>query len=71
MAIVTVSSEQELIIPKEVLAQLRIGPGQRFTVIPRGDQLILVPVRPIEEARGSLRGMDTDGIREEEDEDRM
>jgi len=39
-------------------------------VIPIGDHIMLVPERPIEEARGSLRGMDVSDYREEEDEER-
>jgi hypothetical protein len=36
-------------------------------VIAYDDKVILIPVRPIKEARGSLKGIDTDVQREEED----
>jgi len=39
-------------------------------VIAYDNRVVLIPVRPIEEARGSLKGMSLDGLREEVDEER-
>jgi hypothetical protein len=38
-------------------------------VIEYGNHIVMIPVRPIEEARGSLPGIDTDPQREKEDRD--
>ena len=70
MTSVTVSPKFQVVIPRTVRERLGIRAGQRMMVIPIGDHIMLVPERPIEEARGSLRGMDVSGYREEEDEER-
>jgi hypothetical protein len=38
-----------------------------MTVIAYDNRIILIPTRPIQEARGSLKGMDSTLEREEED----
>ena len=45
-------------------------PGQKIAFIAYEKTLHVVIVPPIEEARGMLRGINTDNIREEEDEER-
>jgi AbrB family looped-hinge helix DNA binding protein len=67
MSTVTVSSKYQIVIPADVRSAMRIKPGQKFTVISTGDQLRLVPVRPIEELRGFAKGMSTEGFREKKD----
>jgi len=64
---VTVSTKFQVVIPRAVREQLRVKPGQKMRVIAYDDKVILIPVRPIKEARGSLKGIDTDVQREEED----
>jgi len=64
---VTVSTKFQVVIPRAVREQLRVRPGQKMRVIAYDDKVILIPVRPIKEARGSLKGIDTDVQREEED----
>ena len=58
MATVTVSSKYQVVIPKEVRDRLRIRPGQKVEAFALAGRIELVPVRPIEEMRGFLRGMD-------------
>ena len=67
MDTVTVSSKYQVVIPKSVRKQLRIRPGQKVQVVLYGDRIEYVPVRPMREMRGYLRGMDTAVDREEED----
>ncbi len=67
MGVVTVSTKYQVVIPQAVRRQLRLQPGQKMQVIIYDNRVVLIPVRPIEEARGSLKGLRTDIPREEED----
>lgn len=64
MATVTVSSKYQVVIPKDVRDRLRLQPGQKVEAFALGGRIELVPVRPIEEMRGFLRGMDPNFERE-------
>jgi AbrB family looped-hinge helix DNA binding protein len=64
METVTVSPKFQVVIPKSVRDALGIRPGQKVHVIPYGQRIELIPVRPITEARGFLKGMDTSIPRE-------
>ena len=66
----TVSSKYQVVIPKDVREKFNIKPGQKLAFIPFKGTLRVVVVPSIEEARGMLKGMNTDNIREEEDEER-
>jgi AbrB family looped-hinge helix DNA binding protein len=67
---VTVSPKFQVVIPLKVRQQLGVKAGQKMNVIAYDNRVVLIPVRPIEEARGSLKGLNADGLREEEDEER-
>ncbi len=67
MAHTTISSKYQVVIPKEVRERLHLKPGQRLAVIVRGNVISLVPELPLEELRGYLKGMNTDGLREKVD----
>jgi AbrB family looped-hinge helix DNA binding protein len=67
---VTVSPKFQVVIPQKVSEMLRIKIGQKMQVIAYNNRIVMIPVRPIQEARGSLKGLDTKGLREEEDEER-
>ena len=69
MDTVTVSTKYQVVIPRRVRQALDIQPGQKMQVIEYGNSIIMIPVRPIQEARGSLKGIDTDTQREKEDRD--
>jgi len=64
VATVTVSSKFQVVIPKDVRDRLRLQPGQKVEAFALGGRIELVPVRPIEEMRGFLRGMDPNFERE-------
>jgi len=64
MKTVTVSPKFQVVIPREVRELLGIRPGQKVQVIPYEDRIALIPVRPVRETRGFLRGIDTDVERE-------
>ncbi len=67
MAHTTISSKYQVVIPKEVRERLHLKPGQKLAVIVRGNVISLVPELPLEELRGYLKGMNTDGLREKVD----
>jgi AbrB family looped-hinge helix DNA binding protein len=64
METVTVSSKFQVVIPRVVRQALGIQPGQKVQVIRYGDRIELIPLRPIQETRGFLRGIETTVERE-------
>jgi AbrB family looped-hinge helix DNA binding protein len=70
MKAVVVSPKFQVVIPRTVRQQIGIQAGQKMQVIAYDDKVILIPVRPIQQARGSLKGIPTDVQREETDEER-
>jgi AbrB family looped-hinge helix DNA binding protein len=71
MEIVTISSKYQVVIPREVRKIFNIKPGQKIAFIPCKGTLRVVIIPTIEAARDMLKGLNTDGIREEEDEERV
>lgn len=67
MDAVTVSPKYQVVIPQKVREQMRVKPGQKMHVIAYDNMVVFIPVRSIREARGSLKGINTDVEREEED----
>lgn len=59
METVTVSSKYQIVLPKEARQVLGIRSGQKMVVIAYDNRIVLVAERPIHEARGSLKGIDT------------
>ena len=57
MAVITVSSKYQIVIPKEARERFRIKPGTRLQVIADGGGLRLVKESTLEEIRGLLHGM--------------
>ena len=70
MEAVTISSKYQVVIPREVRKQFNLKPGQKLMFIPYNGTLRVVVVPPIKKARGMLKGIKTDNIREEVDEER-
>jgi AbrB family looped-hinge helix DNA binding protein len=70
MQTVTISSKYQVVIPREVRRQFDLKPGQQIMFIPYNGTLRVVIVPSIKKARGMLKGMDTNNIREEVDEER-
>lgn len=67
---VKISSKYQVVIPREVREQFNLKPGQKLVFIPYNGTLRVIIVPPIEKARGLLRGISMEGLREEEDEER-
>ena len=64
METVTVSPKYQVVIPSRVRRLLGVKPGQKVKVILYDNRIEMIPVRPVEEARGFLRGIDTTVERE-------
>jgi len=67
MDTVTISSKYQMVIPRAIREKWKIKPGQKVRLIIFGNRLEVVPVRDIREARGFLKGMNSDIKREEDD----
>ena len=67
MTQVTLSPKYQVVIPKEVRQQLPLRKGQKFTVLVKGDLILLVPDLPLKYYRGIAKGMSSEGIREKKD----
>lgn len=59
MEMATVSSMYQVVIPVYIRRALDIHPGQKFQVIPYEGRIELIPITPIKQARGFLKGIDT------------
>ncbi len=64
MSEVTISSKWQVVIPKEVREKLKIRPGQKVQAFALGDRIELVPIVPLEELKGFLKGLVPDFERE-------
>ncbi len=67
MARSVVSTKYQIVIPKEVRAQVQLRTGQTVQVIAKNGVITLVPERDLSALRGFLRGMETKNIREKKD----
>jgi AbrB family looped-hinge helix DNA binding protein len=64
MTTVTVSPKYQVVIPREIREALGLQPGQKVQVLQYENRIEFIPVRPIEQMRGFLRGIDTTVERE-------
>ncbi len=56
---ITVSPKFQVVIPKKIRERLNLVPGQKIQAIVYRDRIELIPVHPIKEMRGFLKGLDT------------
>jgi len=59
MTSVTVSPKYQVVIPKEVRDSMGIVSGQKIQVLTYQNRIELIPIRPMKEMRGFLKGIDT------------
>jgi AbrB family looped-hinge helix DNA binding protein len=64
METVTLSPKFQVVIPQAVREALRLTAGEKLRVIHYADRVEFIPVRPMKQMRGFLRGMDTTITRE-------
>lgn len=64
MTTVTISPKFQIVIPKEVRESMHIKAGAKIVMVPLGNLIYLVPMRPLKDLEGKLKGIDTTIIRE-------
>jgi AbrB family looped-hinge helix DNA binding protein len=60
MGTVTVSPKFQVVIPKEVRESMGIVPGQKVQLMTYQNRIELIPLKPMKELRGLLKGIDTE-----------
>lgn len=64
MTTVTISPKFQVVIPKEIREKLNLEPGQKLQILEMGDRIEFIVLKNIKEARGFLKGINTDIERE-------
>jgi AbrB family looped-hinge helix DNA binding protein len=67
MTTITVSDRFQVVLPVAICESLGVRPGDKLQVIQYEGRITLIPVRPIGEARGLLKGIHTSVRREDDD----
>lgn len=66
MTTATISPKFQVVIPKEIRESMKLSAGMKVEFIPYDGRIELIPLRPIEELEGYLKGIDTTIIREKD-----
>lgn len=64
METVKISPKYQIVIPREVRDAMELRPGQEVAVIRYRGRIELIPMRPISQMRGMLRGVEATVDRE-------
>ncbi len=64
METLTLSPKFQVVIPRKIREQLGLAAGQRMQAIVYGDRIELIPLQPVRQLRGFLKGIDTSVRRE-------
>lgn len=68
MSTLTLSPKFQVVVPKEIREAMNLKAGMPMQVVQYGERIEFIPVRPMSEARGLLRGMTTDFERNDDRE---
>lgn len=66
MTEVTVSPKYQIVIPKEIRESLGIVSGQKVQIMSYQGRIEVIPLKPIKQMRGFLKGIDTAVAREDD-----
>lgn len=66
MSVATISSKYQMAIPKSIRDLVGLQVGQKVRIIPHGKSFEVVPVEPMINLQGLLKGMNPDFEREED-----
>ena len=66
MNTVTLSSEYQLSIPKDIRELVGLEAGASFQIIPYNNRIELIPIKPIKTLKGIFKGIDTNITREDD-----
>jgi|GEM_PF-103343 len=61
-----ISPKYQVVIPKDIREKAGIQPGQKVAFFFNGRQIVLIPMKPIEEGYGFLPGIDSTVEREDD-----
>lgn len=67
MDTVTLSPKYQVVIPRRIRERMGLRPGEKLQVISLDDRIELIPVRPMSQMKGFLRGYDPSFEREDGD----
>ena len=59
MDTVTLSPEFQVVIPQSIREALHLTAGEKLRVLRYAGRVEFIPIRRVQELRGSLRGLDT------------
>ncbi len=65
METVKVSKKYQVVIPEKLRRKAKIKPGDMMVAIAKHGILQYVPVRPLEETKGMILGLDSKELRDE------
>lgn len=66
MTAVTVSPKYQIVIPKEIRESMGIVSGQKVQMISYQGRIEVIPLKPMKDMRGFLKGIDTNVLREKD-----
>ena len=66
MTAVTVSPKFQVVIPKEIREAMGIFSGQKVQMLSYQNRIELIPLKPMKEMKGFLKGIDTDVPRDDD-----
>jgi AbrB family looped-hinge helix DNA binding protein len=64
MEVVKVSSKYQIVIPKTIRDLIGLKVGETFQVVPYGNRIELVPIKPMKKLKGFLKGINPEFQRE-------
>jgi AbrB family looped-hinge helix DNA binding protein len=67
METVTVSKKYQIVIPATLRKKSGIKPGDKMVAITKHGVIQYIPICPIKETKGFIKGLDTEGLRDETD----
>lgn len=66
MTAVTVSPKYQIVIPKEIRESMGIVSGQKVQIMSYQGRIEVIPMRPMTEMKGFLKGIETSVVREDD-----
>jgi AbrB family looped-hinge helix DNA binding protein len=67
LATLTVSTKYQVVIPSDVRDRLKLKPGQKVAVIEKDGVIHLIPIRPLEQLKGTSARITSENVRDEGD----
>ncbi len=67
METVTLSPKFQVVIPKKIRERMGLKPGEKLHIISLDNRIEIIPIRPMSEMKGFLKGLDPTFHRERED----